>query len=222
MAAPTYKAKGTAGQTQSGTSFSFTYPTVAANDLLFLMILECDLKNITVNPAWTQRVKKFIPSGSPTMALYIYSKLATGSESGSESVTRTSGGSTFFGGQIYSYDGDNYITIENISSNAGTSDTVTWSAVTLGGTERTLAAFSTNFNTTTSLTTPTGYTNNADETLSTLDYDVVFELNTKANVSSDGAVTATGGSLDGWGTAHIAIYNNTPTGTGGSRSFIVN
>lgn len=221
MAAPTYKAKGTASQTQ-GTSFSFTYPTVATNDLLFLLILETDLKAITVNGTWTQRAKKFIPSGSPTMALYLYSKLATGSESGTEAVTRSSGGTKFFGGQVYSYDGDNYITIESVSSNAGTSDTVTWSAVTVGDTERTLAAFSSNFNTTTTVTTPTGYTNNADETLSSLDYDVMLELNTKGNVSSDGAVTGTGGSSDGWGTIHVSIYNNTPTGTGGSRSFIVN
>lgn len=221
MAAPTYKDKGTAGASQS-TSFTFTYPTVAANDLLFLLILECDLKAITVNGSWTQRAKKFIPTGTPTMALYLYSKLATGSESGSESVTRNSGGTNFFGGQIYSYDGDNYVTIENISSNAGTSDTVTWSAITVGGTERTLAAFSSNYNTTTAITTPSGYTNNAEETVSSLDYDVVLECNTKANVSTDGAVTGTGGSADGWGAIHVGIYNNTPTGTGGSRSFIVN
>jgi len=48
-----------------------------------------------------------------------------------------------------------------------------------------------------------------------------FELNTKDNVSSDGSVTATGGSLDEWGTFHHSIFNNTPPITT-PRTFIVN
>lgn len=218
MAAPTYKAKGTLGYSSS-TSFNFTYPTVAAYDLLFLVILETDLKSITVDSSWTLRANPFIPAGSPTMRMYVYSKLATGSESGTEAVTRSASGKTW-GGQVYSFDGDNYISIESGVSNRGTSDTVTWSAVTVGGTERTLAAFVVNYDGS-GITTPSGYTEKATDTISG-DLDIVFECNTKENVSSDGSVTGTGGSLAGWGTYHVSIYNNTPVVIGGSRSFIVN
>lgn len=218
MAAPSYKAKGTIGET-TGSSVSFTYPTVAANDLLFLVILESELKAITVNSSWTQRAKQFIPAGSPTYVAYLYSKLATGSETGTEAVTRVSStGDNTFAAQVYSYDGDNYITIENTSKNANTTDTVTFSAVTVGGTERTLAAFVVNvFGA--GVTTPSGYTESATDTLSD---NTVFECNTKANVSTDGAVTGTGGSGFGWATFHVAIYNNTPTPGSGTRTFIVN
>lgn len=217
MAAPTYKAKGTIGET-TGNSVSFTYPTVAASDLLFLVVLESDLKAITVGASWTQRQKQFIPAGSPVYVAYLYSKLATGSESGSEAITRSSGGINTFAAQVYSYDGDNYITIEESNKNANTIDTVTFSALTVGGTERTLSAIVVNvFGA--GVTTPSGYTESATDTLSD---DTVFECNTKANVSSDGAVTGTGGSLSGWATFHISIYNNTPTPGSGTRTFIVN
>lgn len=218
MAAPTYKAKGTLAYNAT-TSISFTYPTVAANDLLFLVIYEPDLKAITVNSSWTLRGKQFIPTGSPTAAAYLYSKLATGSESGTEAVTRNSGGLNTWAAQVYSYDGDNYITIEDFSKNSGTTDTVTYSAVTVGGTERTLSAISVN-TIDTDITTPSGYTENATDDLADAFW---FECNTKTNVSSDGAVTGTGGNSIGWATFHISIYNATPVpGASGSRSFIVN
>jgi hypothetical protein len=218
MAAPTFKAKGTIGET-TGSSVSFTYPTVAANDLLFLVVLESELKAITVNSSWTQRGKQFIPAGSPNYVAYLYSKLATGSESGTEAVTRVSStGDNTFAAQVYSYDGDNYITIESNSKNADTTDTVTFSAVTVGGTERTLSAIVVNvFGA--GVTTPSGYTESATDTLSD---DTVFECNTKSNVSSDGAVTGTGGSGFGWAAFHVAMYNNTPTPGSGTRTFIVN
>lgn len=218
MAAPTFKAKGTIGET-TGNSVSFTYPTVAANDLLFLVILESELKAITVNSSWTQRQKQYIPSGSPNYVAYLYSKIATGSESGTEAVTRTSvTGDNTFAAQVYSYDGDNYITVESSAKNSNTTDTVTYSAVTVGGTERTLAAFVVNvFGA--GVTTPSGYTESATDTLTD---DTVFECNTKATVSSDGAVTGTGGSASGWATFHVAIYNNTPVAGSGTRTFIIN
>lgn len=217
MAAPTYKAKGTKGQ-GTGNSISFTYPAVAANDLLLLVVYESDLKAITVAAGWTSRGKQFLPTASPTAAVYLYSKLATGSETGTEAITRTGTTGNTWGAQVYSYDGDNYISIESVAKNSNSSDTVTWSAISVGGTERTLSAIVVNkygF----AVTTPSGYTQNATDTLND---DTEFEINTKANVSSDGAVTATGGSADGWATFHVSIYNNTPVVIGGSRSFIVN
>lgn len=217
MAAPTFKAKGTLGY-GSGTSVSFTYPTTAANDLLFLVVYETDLKAITVGSSWTLRQKQFVPSGSPTSAVYLYSKLATGSESGSEAVTRNAGGYNTWAVQIYSYDGDDYVGIESSTKNAGTSDTVTYTAVTVGGTERTLSAICVN-STDADITTPSGYTESANDSLADAFW---FECNTKTNVSSDGAVTGTGGNVAGWAAFHISIYNNTPVVIGGSRSFIVN
>jgi hypothetical protein len=217
MAAPTYKAKGTIGYNAT-TSVSFTYPSVASNDLLFLVIYESDLKAISVNSSWTFRQKQFVPAGSPTAAVYLYSKLATGTESGTEAVTRVSGGSNTWAAQLYSYDGDNYITAESISKNGDTTDTVTYSSVTVGGSERTLSAISVN-TTDTDISTPSGYTQNATDSLADTFW---FECNTKTNVSSDGAVTGTGGVSSGWASFHISIYNNTPVPGSGTRTFIVN
>jgi len=217
MAAPSYKAKGTIGES-TGNTVLFDYPAVDANDMLFLVVLESDLKAVTPAAGWTLRQKQFVPSGSPVYAVYLYSKLATGSETGTESVSRTSGGVNTFAAQLYSYEGDAYLSIESSSKNSNTSDTVTFSAVTVGGTERTLSAIVVNvFGG--AVTTPTGYTEHATDTLTD---STVFECNTKANVSSDGAVTATGGSASGWAAFHISLYNNTPVPGSGTRSFIVN
>lgn len=216
MAAPAYQAKGTLGE-GTGTTISFSYPTLAASDLLYLLVYNQTFSTITVGSGWTLQ-NSIRLTNNDLGAVNLYSKIASGSESGSENVTRASGSNTF-AAQCYSFRGDAFISIESngIKGTKGSSDTITWNATTVNGSERVLAAFVVNvYGGDPGL--PTGYTNRASESLTDGTY---FELNTKDNVSSDGSVTATGGSLDEWGTFHHSIYNNTPAITA-SRTFIVN
>lgn len=214
MAAPVYQAKGTLGESLL-LSVNLTYPTLAAGDLLYLLVYnQAPSSLITVNATWTAQNLVKTSFGF----VYLYSKIASGSESGTEAVTRSSaGGGLTLAVQVYSFRGDAFIATESKATNKGASDTVTWSAITVGGTERILGAWVVNIYGG-NPGTPSGYTNRATETLSDGTY---FELNTKDNTSTDGAVTATGGSLDEWATFHHSIYNNTPSVTT-PRTFIVN
>lgn len=214
MAAPVYQAKGTLGETSTNT-VSFTYPALAANDLLYLMVYNQGYTTITPNASWT--LQNTIRTSNGFGLINLYAKVATGSESGSENVTRAVGVVDTFAAQVYSFRGDAFITIESKLPQKGASDTITWPAITVSGTERVLGAFVVNINGP-NPGTPSGYTNKASDSLLDGTY---FELHTKDNVSSDGSVTATGGSLDEWGTFHHSIFNNTPPITT-PRTFIVN
>jgi hypothetical protein len=214
MAAPVYQAKGTLGETSTNT-VSFTYPALAANDLLYLMVYNQGYTTITPNASWT--LQNTIRTSNGFGLINLYAKVATGSESGSENVTRAVGSVDTFAAQVYSFRGDAFITIESKVSAKGASDTITWNAISVSGTERVLGAFVVNINGP-NPGTPATYTNRASDVLTDGTY---FELHTKDNVSSDGSVTATGGSLDEWGTFHHSIFNNTPAITTPS-TFIVN
>ena len=214
MAAPVYQAKGTLGETSSNT-VSFTYPALAANDLLYLMVYNQGYTTITPNASWT--LQNTIRTSNGFGLINLYAKVATGSESGSENLTRAIGAVDTFAAQVYSFRGDAFISIESKLPQKGASDTITWPAISVSGTERVLGAFVVNINGP-NPGTPATYTNRASDILTDGTY---FELNTKDNVSSDGSVTATGGSLDEWGTFHHSIFNNTPPITT-PRTFIVN
>lgn len=214
MAAPVYQAKGTLGDTGLNI-VSFTYPVLAANDLLYLLVYNQSYTTITCDGTWT--LQNSLRTSNGFGMINLYAKVSTGSESGSENVTRPTGSGGTFAAQVYSFRGDAFITIESGRQAKGASDTITWGAVSVGGTERVLGAFVVNINGP-NPGTPTGYTNKASDSLTDGTY---FELHTKDNVSSDGLVTATGGSLDEWGTFHHSIFNNTPTITT-PRTFIVN
>lgn len=219
MAAPAYQAKGTLGE-GTGTTISFSYPTLAASDLLYLLVFNKENTSVNTDSSWTRI--NYVATSNNYGFVELYYKIATGSESGSENVTRTSG-STQFAAQVFSFRGDAFITIESNATQKGASDTITWPAITVGGSQRVLAAFLVNIYgvlsaNVQSTTPPTGYTSEASDGLTDASY---FELFSKDNVSSDGSVTGTGGSLDEWVTIHHSIYNNTPTVTV-ARTFIVN
>lgn len=219
MAAPVYQAKGTLGE-GTGTTISFTYPTLAASDLLYLLVYNRNNTQVTTDNSWTRI--NYVGTSNNYGFVELYYKIATGSESGTENVTRTSG-SDEFAANCYSFRGDAFISIESTSTNKGASDTITWSAVTVGSTQRILAAFLVNIygifsSDVQSPDSPTGYTYKASDALTDASY---FELSVKDNVSSDGAVTAIGGSLDEWVAIHHSIYNNTPS-VSVARTFIVN
>lgn len=215
MAAPAFQAVGAFGETTTNT-VSFTYPTLAASDLLFLVVYDNGYGgSLTINSSWT-----VLALARTYGAVFLYYKIATGSETGTENITRptpTIAGNTF-AAQCFSYRGDAFITVENHKRRNGASDTITWDSVTVGGTERTLAAFIVN-RYGSDPGTPTGYTLSSDDQLTT--DDTYFELSTKANVSTGSSATATSGSLDGWTSFHVSIYNNTPPILS-PRTFIIN
>lgn len=215
MAAPTYQAVGAFGETTTAT-VSFTYPALAANDLLFLLVYDNGYGGtLTIDASWT--IIKLLRNYG---GVRLFRKVATGSETGTENITR--GGTytpgTTFAAQCFSFRGDAFITVENFATQTGISDTITWPTVSVGGTERTMAAFVVNrYGGNPGL--PTGYTFQSDDQL--VGDSTYFELSTKTNVSVGSSTTATGGSIDGWSAIHVAIYNNTPPITS-PRTFIVN
>jgi hypothetical protein len=217
MAAPTYQAKGTIGETTTD-SVSFTYMATAANDLLFLVVVDIgDSQTYTVDSSWTE-INNRLVIGYSGVTSYLYYKIATGSESGSENISRyPGGGGTLMAAQVYSYRGTSYLTLESSNDSAGFGNTIIWGGLSISGSERTLSNIVIN-----SLGpnpfTASGYTNINNDVLSDGTY---FEISTKENVSSAGSVTATNGSSDGWIAFSASLYNNTPAATA-ARTYIVN
>lgn len=219
MAAPTFQAKGTAAS-GTGSSISPSYMgSISANDIIIMKVFSYGIGTITPHASWTPLNFVYLPfsPSPPTMVARWYGKIATGSESGSESVSRSghSGAGLFFA-QMYQFRGTANLTIEDHDSTGGLGSTITFNATTVNSTERTLAAFVINYNGS-DPGVPTGYSSSATDSVS----GSYFELNTKSNVSSDGSVTISGGSSNGWMTLHMSLYNNDPSSIV-SRSFIVN
>lgn len=217
MAAPTYKAKGTLASSSTN-SISVGYPTTATNDLMLLFLYNSGGGKLFTPSGWTQLDTQLTTDGIYNVRCYY--KLATGSETGSLTCTRNPITVGMFAGQIYSYDGTNYVSILGYSKTTGATNSVQWNSVTISGTERTLAAFIMNKNDAAGV--PTGYTNSASDSFTEDAETIEFEINTKENVTSAPTATATSGaSTNNWITFHIVIYNNDPVVTS-PRSFIVN
>lgn len=216
MSAPEFIAKGTKGSGTGG-SVSFTYMgSILSRDFLFLYVVSVGNGAITADASWTQVAAGVFPPSSPAGGWKLYRKLADGSEAGTEAVTRSGhSGSDLFIAQVYQVRSPFGIPTLESSANLTTgsvSSTITWSATTVSGTERTLLAFVFNYNGA-DPGTPSGYVNEATDN----DSGSYMELNVKENVISGGSVTATGGSSNGWTSIHVSIYTM-PS----ARSFIVN
>lgn len=217
MSAPVFIAKGTKGQ-GTGVSINITYPAgIQSSDFLFLYAVSIGNGLIEVHASWELVVSGVFPPGPPTGVWRLFKKLATGAEAGAEAVTRSGyTGSDLFMAQVYqmrspfgipALEATAYLTTGSVDS------TITWSAVSVSGTERTLMALVINYDGG-DPGSPTGYVNAATDNDGVTTY---MELNVKENVSSDGSVTATGGSASGWTALHVSIYTM-PS----ARSFIVN
>jgi len=224
--APAFIAKGTINADVTGT-INPSYPGgIVAGDLLFLLAMNNQLGGSigTINtPAgWTlSNSGSFQNSGLNNVGTAsLFYKLATGAEAGSVAVSRTgdTGGTYSFTAQIYQYRGTNAVPEfpATVKQDGAGSLTVTWDAIAgINGNERTLAAF-VGQQTSSPPDTPTGYVESATDSVSAGPIEVTLECNSKENVSSDGLVTASGGSTTGWITFHVCLLN--PLG----RSFIVN
>lgn len=218
MAAPSFISKGTLGS-GTGSSVSFTFPSgIASNDLLFLVVFDYGLGTFTVNSSWTAISSMVYPTGVPNLQIKLYWKSASGTESGSQSVTRSGYSAGIFMAQVYQYRGNAYLTRESYSQNQSNSSTINYNSTTVSGTERTLCAILLNYNSS-SASTPSGYTASATDNYSS----TYLHLFTKANVSAGTATTSTGGSSSGYFTFHVSIYNSVPVVTTyPPRSYIVN
>lgn len=207
--APAFISKGSAGAT-TGSSFNFSYPNdIQEYDLLFLHVVSYGLGTITVDASWTSLGALTYPTVGPVFVSRLYYKMADGTETGTENVSRSghSGTDTFMG-QVYQYRGDQYgpdsnISIEDSDNQNGNAATITWAATTVSGGKRTLAAFVVNVSGS-DPGTPSGYTNSATDNNGSNTY---LDLNTKADTSSGASTTATNGSTNGWITWHVSITN---------------
>lgn len=97
-----YGAYGTLGYATSGTSVSVAYPSgIAAGQMPFLQVVQAVANDDISTPAdWTKLGSKSEGSGSTGANSAWFAKVATGSESGSLSVSRT-GSSYYFYGIIW-------------------------------------------------------------------------------------------------------------------------
>ena len=216
MSAPQFIAKGTKGQ-GTGASVNFTYMGgIQERDMLFLYVMSVGNGAITVDASWELVVNGVFPPGPPTGTWRLYKKLATGAEAGAEAVTRAGhSGTDLFLAQVYQMRSPVGVpTVEATAylTTGSTNATITWSAVTVSGTQRTLLAFAFNYNGA-APATPAGYTEQATDN----DGSSYLDLNVKENVISGGAVTAANGSANGWTSLHLSMYSMP-----NARSFIVN
>lgn len=213
MSFPDYISKGVKGSGVGGT-VTFDYMAgIEARDLLLLYVVSIGLGGLDADPSWEAVATGIFPN-TPVAAWTLYAKLADGTEAGSEDVDRSVSGSLFMA-QVYQFRSPfGTPVIESISNltTGGITDLITWGAVGVNGKERTLAAFVINYDGA-NPATPALYTNEATDN----DGTTFMELNVKENVIAGGAVTATGGSSDGWTTVHLALRTRPA-----ARNFIIN
>lgn len=222
MSYPVYSSKGTKDDGTAVSSVAPTYPgTITAGDILFIIaVLDDDTGNIQT-PTGYSNVPEYTQTGIFTdVSSYLFYKVASGSESGTETVSGASlsgGTADYMFAQIYRITGSD-AALADTDSTKGTSSTITWDATDILNAESTLLALVVNWDAGGAPGTPSGYTLSASDTSTAISGMYVY-LNTKENTSSGASTTGTDGSSNGWATYHVSLYNNIVTQT---RSFIVN
>lgn len=216
MAAPVIVSKGTQNN-GTGTSLSgATLPaSIAANDIIFNLCISHQpngIGAISITPAgWTEAAQgSYLNASSVAIGrASLHWKRMAGGETGQIAMTRTgdTGIDGVFMAQCYRVTGcettgDPFD--QCVFRGGPQSTTVTYNAVTVSGSERTLAAFSV-MASNTSVGVPTGYIEGLASDGTTTGTDAALDLDEKDNVASDGAVTATGGSTVGWATFHVSL-----------------
>ena len=223
MAAPIFISKGTYDFSDTGT-INPTYPAgIQSGDILFILAFSqqegVTIGSITTPSDFTNLSGGGISNSNPDPigGFQVFYKIATGSEAGTVSVSRTgsTGGSTLFIAQIYQFRGTIIAIEPDYTPTVGSSSTITWGTIALTGNERTLLAFCAQ-NDDSGVGAPSGgYIQEANDDVPSIPSGQLT-LSVLENVSSDGAVTNGDGSAAGWGTLHVAIFNVK------GRSFIVN
>jgi len=216
--APEYIGKGDV----DGNTTAEIYPEYPASGVLegdsFIMLAVSDQLGVTIGTintptGWTQEaIGGFNNSAVAAVGIgAVFYREADGTENGGfVTLQRTgdTGGSTTFTAIIYHYRGDNVVVEDAVvKTNGNGNTTITFDAVTVGGSHRTLLAM-VGQKDSISIGTPTGYTARATDSDG---LNMTLDLKDYEDVSSDGSVTTTGGRTDGWISFHVSIYNATPT-----------
>lgn len=223
MASPSFIDKGTYGF-GDGPTVTPAYPAgVQAGDILIILAFS-QQEGVTIGGISTPAGYSNLGGGgisdsvpNPIGGFQVFYKIADGTESGTINVTRTgdTGPSTLFIAQIYLIRGSGAVALESGRvGNVGSSSTITYQSINLTGNERLLLALVVQ-NDDSGVGTPTGYTLGASDDVPSVPTGQValFYLE---DAASDGLVTSIGGSSEGWGTFHMAVFNVR------GRSFIVN
>ena len=220
MANPTYIGKGTIA-TGTGTSVMPALPaSLVNNDYLFLCVtLEGTGISIDAITGWDIYDSATFRDNSPTDVGVgaIYYREVDGTET-TPTVSVSGGTPTQLAAVIYQFRGDGiHLIVEAITTKADGDggSTLTWDSVTVLGSSRTLVAILAQLDSN-DPGTPTGYTNNASDTVDVMAIQVALECSSLEGVSVGSSVTATGGSSNGWITFHIVLFNTT------GKVFIVN
>jgi hypothetical protein len=212
--APVVVSKGTASAVTTAT-VTPSYPaSVQANDIIFILVISHQPVSIGVinlpsgwNEAGQGTYANNVPTNQGRVALFW--KRAVGGESGTVSITRTgdTGTDGCFFAQMYQVTG--CVTSGNpwdavvAKYNGNGATTVTWDAVTVSGSGRTLLAFVAQADNVAS-GTPSGYTQTVTASATNTGTDAELQLFDEKDVFSDGSITATGGQTEGWVTYHIS------------------
>lgn len=199
MAAPAFGAKGTAAAATTN-SVAPTLPgSISANDILFIVVVKWAPNTTGSDPTistpsgWTLAADTgLVTASSPDDGwAALFWKRASGGESGTVTISTTgdTGNDTCLYAQCYRFSGcitsgDPWDAIATGSFDGSSAD-IFFNAVTVSGSERTLAGFLGRGGGNTSYT-PSGYTSRAADNTTT-GADAELEVWTLDNVSSDGA-----------------------------------
>jgi Tfp pilus assembly protein PilW len=221
-AAPTVISKGTAA---AGTAASISpgYPvSPQANDIIFILAISNQPNGIGIvdTPSgFTEAAQGTFQNNTPTNRgrAALFWKRAAGGESGTVSISRTgdTGSDGVFFAQMYLVRGAETSgnPWDGLTARYGPGNpTVTWDAVPVSGSERTLLGFAAQADDASTVDPPSGWSAlSGDTTGSGTDAEV--RLAYLGNVSSDGQVTATGGETEGWATFHVSMKPSISTAT---------
>lgn len=201
-----YIAKGTKAEDTTGASVSPTYMgSINANDILIIKAINVQgsVGNISTPSGYTSLGEEVFSWG--TAATFI--KFATGSESGTESVSRSGSSNTYMMANIYQWraDGGLLATLEDSDPRSDTTSSATWDAITVAGAARLLIASIIDFDGGGTPDAPTGYSN-VDIDTSSLISGTTFRIFQKTNQSSDGSVSNSTASSNGWATWHLSLF----------------
>lgn len=214
MVAPYVASKGTASAVTTGASTP-TYPaSVAANDIIFLLVISHQPVSIGVidTPTSFTEVAQgtYANSGSTNQGrAALFWRRASGSLTGTISVTRT--GDTGVDGVLFA---QMYRVVGAVTSgdpwDAATTDygpgnaTIDIPSVTVSAAERTLLAFVAQADNAATVDPPPGYIGLVTDTTTT-GTDAELRVFHRRNIDTGAATTAAGGETTGWASFHVSV-----------------
>lgn len=214
MAVPAFGAAGT-GAVTTGTSLSVPYPaSITSGQLLVLHIFQwtSSVADPTTPADWTLQQQATAQSST----CFVYTKTATGSESGNLSVTVTSSGDGHYG-RMYRFTGDSGTWgFETGNSTNGTGGSISVPSVTTSGADREAICLVNIKDSTKDILSPTGESG-GDWVEAVAEYETSTGSNAclgilRADMASSGTISGgsfdQGGIADPWLCISFAVYVN--------------